>query len=271
MMSEMNPISSLRVRPVTHRAFTLIELLVVIAIIAILAAILFPVFAQAREKARSAMCLSNLKQIGLACALYTQDFDETYPMLENDPTKRYTVANMLDPYIKAGNATGGGNFWPTKSVWRCPDGPSYGDGDFATYFTYGYNYLYLTVVDSSNNFDPTYVTPDTWGYWAWTQPGRPLSAVAETAGTVLFSDAGHTDGPKGTTAVWSTLLPPSGRVSAGVLAWFSVPAARHQDFANIVWCDGHVKSMKLDAFYGKWNGTNLVPTQTPADKYFDLK
>jgi len=182
-MSEMNLISSLRVRPVTRRAFTLIELLVVIAIIAILAAILFPVFAQAREKARGAMCLSNLKQIGLACALYTQDFDETYPMLENSPA-RDTVANMLDPYIKAGNATGGGNFWPTKSVWRCPDGPSYGDGDFSTYFTYGYNYLYLTVVDSSNNFDPTYVTPDTWGYWAWTQPGRPLSAVAETAGEV---------------------------------------------------------------------------------------
>jgi prepilin-type N-terminal cleavage/methylation domain-containing protein len=59
--------------------FTLIELLVVIAIIAILAAILFPVFAQAREKARSASCLSNLKQIGLAVMMYTQDYDEIYP------------------------------------------------------------------------------------------------------------------------------------------------------------------------------------------------
>ena len=65
----------------THRkAFTLIELLVVIAIIAILAAILFPVFAQAREKARSASCLSNLKQQGTATYMYVQDYDETFPL-----------------------------------------------------------------------------------------------------------------------------------------------------------------------------------------------
>ncbi|NLO06641.1 MAG: DUF1559 domain-containing protein [candidate division WS1 bacterium] len=61
------------------RGFTLIELLVVIAIIAILAAILFPVFARAREKARQASCLSNAKQIGLAMLMYVQDYDEMFP------------------------------------------------------------------------------------------------------------------------------------------------------------------------------------------------
>jgi prepilin-type N-terminal cleavage/methylation domain-containing protein/prepilin-type processing-associated H-X9-DG protein len=86
--------------------FTLIELLVVVAIIAILAAILFPVFAQAREKARSTSCLSNTKQIGLAVNMYVQDFDETYPQAyfyqnNNDSSGGYSQwSGMCQPYIK---------------------------------------------------------------------------------------------------------------------------------------------------------------------------
>ena len=74
--------------------FTLIELLVVIAIIAILAAILFPVFAQAREKARSISCLNNTKQIAIAYTMYTQDYDEVSPMLNSSNTSISPVRSL---------------------------------------------------------------------------------------------------------------------------------------------------------------------------------
>jgi len=123
----------------SHRnAFTLIELLVVIAIIAILAAILFPVFAQAREKARAASCLSNLKQIGTATMMYVQDYDESYyphrfncrdaagafqpcPQYAGDPaaaaydsnsSMRYYWVHLLQPYVK------------NYQLFKCPSNPS---------------------------------------------------------------------------------------------------------------------------------------------------
>src|SRR3984957_13575767 len=98
--------SSSATRP---RAFTLIELLVVIAIIAILAAILFPVFAQARESARATTCISNQKEITLAWLMYIQDYDETLPWTAQccrvapDGTQ-YQIywLELVDPYIKSG-------------------------------------------------------------------------------------------------------------------------------------------------------------------------
>lgn len=103
--------------------FTLIELLVVIAIIAILAAILFPVFAQAREKARAASCLSNTKQMGLGMMQYTQDYDETYP----NGTYQYSSiggwAGQIYPYVKS------------DGVYRCPS-----------------DYLQVTATDKPTSF-----------------------------------------------------------------------------------------------------------------------
>jgi len=101
-----------------RKAFTLIELLVVIAIIAILAAILFPVFATARDKARQAACASNLKQLGLALVQYTSDYDECYPM-NWDPTPCCSLSASccrlewaIFPYVKS------------EGVYRCPSDPT---------------------------------------------------------------------------------------------------------------------------------------------------
>ena len=112
------------------KAFTLIELLVVIAIIAILAAILFPVFAQARERARAISCISNLKQIGLGLMMYSQDYDETLPVAfpANPPINGGGQAvtpfeSMIEPYTK------------NTDMWKCPSvnrnaGANYGLGNY---------------------------------------------------------------------------------------------------------------------------------------------
>src|SRR3989442_12909634 len=97
-----------RARPVRQwkrrGAFTLIELLVVIAIIAILASILFPVFAQAREKARSTSCTSNLKQLSLAWLMYAQDYDEALPMTAQKTPKGAQIywQSQVEPSSKGG-------------------------------------------------------------------------------------------------------------------------------------------------------------------------
>ena len=106
-----------------RRGFTLIELLVVIAIIAILAAILFPVFARAREKARQTSCLSNVKQLALGCHMYAQDYDEYMPVVQH----RTTAAlygywfDVIQPYVK------------NVQIIYCPSEP-------ASYPGYGWNY-----------------------------------------------------------------------------------------------------------------------------------
>src|SRR5947209_11639065 len=116
------------------RAFTLIELLVVIAIIAILAAILFPVFAQAREKARQASCLSNLKQIGQGYLMYLQDYDEQFPLDTQSPTRignvywsppNLVTTQRTDAYLSWYQTQGANVLYPylkNYQVWACPSG-----------------------------------------------------------------------------------------------------------------------------------------------------
>src|SRR4028118_570049 len=93
------------------KGFTLIELLVVIAIIAILAAILFPVFARARENARRASCLSNAKQIGLGVMQYAQDYDEKLPFSYTNPGPGGIWADTIQPYVK------------NYQMFKCPSNP----------------------------------------------------------------------------------------------------------------------------------------------------
>lgn len=114
--------------PRVRRAFTLIELLVVIAIIAILAAILFPVFAQAREQARTASCLSNLKQIGLAFKMYAGDYDEEFPMGTYPGPRNWEV----NPDLEGGSGLDCGGFWAGFNPGD--GGPAYSGCAYGTEF-----------------------------------------------------------------------------------------------------------------------------------------
>src|SRR5947207_2471996 len=111
--------------PMPKRGFTLIELLVVIAIIAILAAILFPVFAQARAKARQTACLSNMKQLGTGLTMYAQDWDETLPITDYIGNGIMPLAGWRDP--RAGDSWASGLYPYVKNlqIYICPEAVMY--------------------------------------------------------------------------------------------------------------------------------------------------
>jgi prepilin-type N-terminal cleavage/methylation domain-containing protein/prepilin-type processing-associated H-X9-DG protein len=234
-------------------AFTLIELLVVIAIIAVLAAILFPVFAQAREKARQSSCLSNLKQIGLGALQYSQDYDERTPRnwygdlgmeattAVNDSPVRYKWMDAIQPYVKS------------AQLFTCPSASSLvyiprtslSSGQTTTqYGSYAYNRAYGQVDVESDT----------------TPAGKSLAQFGLPAETVWFAEPPG-GGPYDFDFRWPDVAsnPTISSTSPRKLA--SGPAEylieRHQGRTNVLWCDGHVKAVSLDVLTRK-NSTNTM-------------
>lgn len=197
-------------------AFTLIELLVVIAIIAILAAILFPVFAQAREKARAISCISNLKQIGTGMMMYGQDYDENVCPPFNGKTGPLanTWDRLVQPYVK------------NQQVITCPSD------------------IYSPSVDVQNNkivagnLKRSYTMPSQLGWLWWdgknggvgTVFAVPLAAIGFPAITFALFERDNCNRVGGD---WNWCS-----VSDGSNEW----AYRHQSHANLVYLDGHAKN-----------------------------
>ena len=206
-----------------RRGFTLIELLVVIAIIAILAAILFPVFAKAREKARQASCQSNEKQLGLAIIQYVQDNDETFPNGVPGGGSGTGWASQVYPYAKS------------TQLYVCPDG----SGELVSY---GFNVnMTSTITLAVLNAPASTVTlaelqGDTYAY-----PATPTDTHSPTWDGLGYNGAGFNNifanGPNVTEG--------TGDLGGQVSGWTGTSSTpRHTGGANYLLADGHVKYLK---------------------------
>lgn len=225
-----------------HKGFTLIELLVVIAIVSLLAAILFPVFARARENSRRASCLSNVKQIGLGLQQYTQDFDEMLPrisicggpMLESgvaspastasaclEPGQRLHLwMHVIYPYVKS------------AGVFNCPSAT---DSDYSKTFDGGYEQM----INYGYNF---YVGMDANGLLN----GRSLASIPWATRTPMVAESSNyrTDpDPKCIPGHMNTTYPELDWCTVTGANSGDAPLGRHFDRTNIVYVDGHAKSM----------------------------
>lgn len=261
------------------RAFTLIELLVVIAIIAILAAILFPVFAQAKSAAKQSTSLSNLKQISLGAILYANDFDDVTPPLYYYDANNLTLpttdgfyywAVLTRPYLKSKDVFYDPNDTADDTVLHDPAGHARFDpantlkdyvmGGFPSY---GLNYRYLNT--RINGLDPNGTNPTPFYY-----VGVSLSSIGSHATTVQFGESTAKDkarpggGTISTTIGYSRIEPPSrwsGVYPFGA-AYGQLWPRYNKDKVLIGWLDGHVKNQSITGLKAPganpdlfWNGT----------------
>jgi prepilin-type N-terminal cleavage/methylation domain-containing protein/prepilin-type processing-associated H-X9-DG protein len=201
-----------------YPAFTLIELLVVIAIIAILAAILFPVFAQAREKARQASCLSNSKQMALGIHMYLQDYDETLPWAQQGTSVAWN--QLIFPYVK------------NEQVYRCPSdsNPLSPAGTGGKKISYLPNYAVL----SPNGFAPL-----------------PLAVFDTPADMIALTEmyTGPNAANKQGYHLYQSNLDPAPRdvILATPEVFRRIATKRHSEGMNNVFLDGHAKWYRFEA------------------------
>ncbi len=219
--------------------FTLIELLVVIAIIAILAAILFPVFARAREKARQSSCLSNVKQIGLGMMMYVQDYDERFPTLYYTPPGgiRQDVVMCVNPYIS------------NLNVWDCPSAARETAKPYSSLGSYSYGYSRrLNLLKAAVIKRPAEIVMfaeacmDSWGPIRLTDPaGNSDDASVVVNGFNKYIATQNFAGVTANNSLWDTAAN-SGRPGMNF-------SPRHNGQGNVNYCDGHAKSTTYEALY----------------------
>jgi len=207
----------------TKKGFTLIELLVVIAIIAILAAILFPVFAKAREKARQASCLSNVKQIMNAAMMYTQDYDEVMTWSVN----KWGTGTYADPWV-----TWVQQLQPYTKNWDVLACPSTKKGAMIGYWGEDYTVW------------PTYAVNN--AIWSGAAP-VPMAAVQSPADKIYIADSNHPvlGGAQG----WLTASACGNWVCGLNVNSTHIWTVPHSDGVVVGYIDGHAKWSKADKLY----------------------
>jgi prepilin-type N-terminal cleavage/methylation domain-containing protein/prepilin-type processing-associated H-X9-DG protein len=206
-MSMRNSKESASIQCRVKRGFTLIELLVVIAIIAILASILFPVFARARENARRSSCMSNLKQIALGIKQYTQDYDEQFPPRRTDEGGFVGAwANIIQPYVRS------------EQLFQCPSESTPPGGMYtSTAIDYAYNY----------NLGARYAPAPTYEF----RGGVSEASVLFPTSTILVAD-----GP--------TLRADTSLYNINQNTAYQAASKRHLEGAVYSFVDGHTKWLR---------------------------